>query len=134
MRSPQRPDDLVLAVGRIDGLEPQLPNALLAAARADRRIRPLAPEERAGPLRVPRAPLVVPDSPRSRGKERVPHRVQRLGRYEDDELAVHPMTFANWNPARDCDSVAPTDQRRRLVSTNTGNTGALGQPRGIGFG
>jgi hypothetical protein len=44
------------------------------------------------------------------------------------------MTFANWNPAGDCASVASTDQRRRLVSTNaSGNTGPLGQPRGIGF-
>ena len=39
MRRPQRPHDLVLAVGGIDGLEPQLRNALLAAALADRRIR-----------------------------------------------------------------------------------------------
>ena len=45
------------------------------------------------------------------------------------------MTFANWNPAGDCASVAATDHRRRLVSMNaSGNTGPLGHPRGIGFG
>ena len=45
------------------------------------------------------------------------------------------MTFANWNPAGDCASVAPTDHRRPLLSTNaSGNTGPLGHPRGIGFG
>jgi hypothetical protein len=37
-------------------------------------------------------------------------------------------------PGRDCGSVAPTDRGGIFVSTTTGNTGPLGQPRGIGFG
>jgi Na+/proline symporter len=45
------------------------------------------------------------------------------------------MTLAKLKLTCDCGSVATTDQRRRLVSTNgSGNTGPLGQPRGIGFG
>jgi hypothetical protein len=35
---------------------------------------------------------------------------------------------------RDCGSVRPTDKRRQFVSTTaTGNTGPLGQPRGVAF-
>jgi hypothetical protein len=75
MRRPQRLHDLVLAVGRIHRLEPQLRNAL-AAPLADRRIRALAAEEGPGALRVPRAPLVVADAPRAGLEQRIPHRIE----------------------------------------------------------
>src|SRR5207253_9362710 len=89
MRLAQRADDLVLTLDRIDRLEPELRDALLAPALADRRVRRLAPEERAGALRVPGAALVVADPAGARGEERVANGIERLPRHEHDKLAVH---------------------------------------------
>jgi hypothetical protein len=123
-----------LTFGRIDGLEPKLPDALLPPALPARGIGPLAAEERACSLRVPGATLVVADSPGAGREERVANGVQRLRRHEHNELPVHGLTFAELIPPRDCGSVAPTDKRRQLVSTTaTGNARPLGQPRGVAF-
>src|SRR5207253_3771659 len=68
VRAAQRVDDLRLALLREDGLEPELGHALLDAALAYDWVRPLAAEEGARPLRVPRAAFVVPDPARA-GRE-----------------------------------------------------------------
>jgi hypothetical protein len=82
-------DHLRLALGRIDRLEPELRDALLAPRLADRGLRPLAAEEGPRALRVPRAPLVVADPACARGEQRVPDRIERLTGDENDELPVH---------------------------------------------
>src|SRR5205823_875704 len=84
----QRPDDVLLALDGIDGLEPELRHPLLAPALADRRARRLATEERARALGVPRAALVLADPARAGREDRVAHGVERLGRHEHDELAA----------------------------------------------
>ena len=95
------------------GLEAQLRHALLASALAERRIGPLAAEERAGPRRVPGAAFVVADPSGTGGEERLAHGVERLGGDEDDEFAVHGPTLPQskqLNPSGQCASVAPTDK------------------------
>ena len=59
---------------------------VLAARLAYRRRGALAGQEGSRPLRVPGAVLVVADAPGPGGEKRLPHRIQRLGRDEDDEL------------------------------------------------
>src|SRR5207244_4120663 len=88
VRAAEGADHLVVAVGRKDRLEAELRHALLAPGRADGGGGPLAAEEGAGSLRVPRAALVVAD-PAGTGLEHgLTDCVERLGRHEDDELAL----------------------------------------------
>ena len=88
MRAPQCGDYFFLQLFREDRLEPQLRNPFLPPGLTQRRLRSLAAEEGAGSLRVPGAALVVADPPGARLEERVADDVERLARYEDDELAV----------------------------------------------
>ena len=87
MCAPERGDDVVVAFGRKDGLEPQLGHALLAPHLADRGMSPGKRTKCACTRRVPGAALVLADAPGARVEERVAHGVEGLGRDEDDELA-----------------------------------------------
>ena len=88
MRRSQRRDHVGLSLFRENRLEAQLGNTLLAPGFPDRRARSLPAEERARPLRVPRAMLVLADAPGTRLEEGAADSVERLTRNEDDELAV----------------------------------------------
>ena len=88
MGTPESRDDLVLPLGREDGLEAELRYTLLAAGLPRGWLRPLAAEKCPGALRVPGAALVVADSPCPRFEERVSDGVERLAWDEDDELPV----------------------------------------------
>ena len=88
MRRSQCRDHLRLQLFGEDRLEPQLGDALLAPGFPDRRARSLPAEERARPLRVPGAMLVLADAPGTRFEEGATNSVERLTRNEDDELAV----------------------------------------------
>ena len=89
VRLPERAHDVGLALDGIDGLEAKLGHALLATRLADRRIGPLAAEERPRSLGIPRAALVVADPAGARGEDGIADGVERVGRDEDHELPVH---------------------------------------------
>src|SRR5262249_27835927 len=89
MRRAQRAYHLRLVLDRVDGLEPQLRDALLLPALSDRRRRRRASEEGSRALGIPRAALVVADPPSPGCENSVAHRVERVGGDEDDELAPH---------------------------------------------
>ena len=88
MRTPERRDDLVLPLGRKDGLEAQFRHTLLAAGFSRRRFRALSTEECSRALRVPGTAFVVADPTCARFEERVSDGVERLAWDEDDELPV----------------------------------------------
>jgi len=88
MRRSKCRDHICLPLFREDRLEPQLGDTLLASGFPDRRARPFPAEEGSCPLRVPRAMLVLADSPGARLEEGGADSVERLTRNEDDELAV----------------------------------------------
>src|SRR5438270_13359936 len=89
MRRAQRRDHLVVPLRRIDRLEPKLRHALLPPRPPDARLRARSAEERARPLRVPRAVLVVADSAGTGAEQRLPDSVEGFPGNEDDELALH---------------------------------------------
>jgi hypothetical protein len=90
MRLAERGHDLVLAVGGIDGLEPELGDPLLSPPLSDRRRRSGSSQERAGSLGVPRAAFVRADASRPGGEEGLAYAVERFPGNEDDELANVP--------------------------------------------
>src|SRR5215218_6692492 len=106
MRVKQGAYDLVLPLRRVDGLETDFGHALFLPLFTDRRSRSLAAEERPGSVRVPGAALVRADPACAGGEHRVPHRIERVGRNEDDELSVHvslslqPGTSSSWQRSR----------------------------------
>src|SRR5262245_46742642 len=89
MRAAQSSNDVLVPLLGEDRLEPELDHPLLLPHLTDRRIRSGEPPERARPVRVPGAALVVADPPGARLEEGVAHLLERLGRHEDDELAIH---------------------------------------------
>src|SRR5687767_10002075 len=105
MRLDQGANDLVLQLRRIDGLETNLGHPLLPPFLTDCRSSSLAAEKRPGSVRVPGATLVRTDPACARGEHRVPHRVERVGRNEHDELSIHvslrfpPGTSPSWQPS-----------------------------------
>src|SRR5581483_11608556 len=101
MRLAQRRDHLVVALRRIDRLEPKLRHALLATRPSYARLRPRTAEKRPRSFRVPRAVLVIADPPGASAEQRLPKRVEGLPGDEDDELAHHaPQATADGGAAR----------------------------------
>src|SRR5207253_9608470 len=102
-------------------------HALPVAAFPDRRRGVPPPEERACPLRVPRAALVVADPARPCAEQRFANPVERLGRHEHDELAVHardltrpPSETARPHAASE-GGRADTRRAARAASASTGH-------------
>src|SRR5689334_1276473 len=89
MRLAQRGDHVVVPLRRIDRLEPQLRDTLLAPGPPHARPRARTAEERPRPFRVPRTVLVIADPDRAGAEQGLPDRVERFPRNEDDELARH---------------------------------------------
>src|SRR5207248_4176742 len=94
MRLAQRTHGVGGALGRDDGLDAQLRDALLPPDLADRGIGSLAGEKRTGARGVPRAALVVADAARPGREDGVTRRVQCLPRHEPDELVLPRLAHA----------------------------------------
>src|ERR1051326_4723654 len=101
MRLAQRSDHIVVPLRRIDRLEPQLRDTLLAPGPPHARLRTRTAEERPRPFRVQTTVPVTADPAGAGAEQGLPDGVERFPRHEDDELARHaPQATGDGGAAR----------------------------------
>jgi hypothetical protein len=130
MRGLQRGEDGVVQLLGVDGFEAQFGDSLLPPALADRGRRVDSALERARSLRIPGTALVIADSARARGEERVADVVEGLARYEDDELAVQ-ISLSTRPPLHRRDGTAPPRRSATAIGALAGVTLESGWRRGV---